>query len=56
MGKLSQTDQHDPFVHTGQPNPEQPNVEEKNQPGQHIPVKKALHDKEETEQRKTGTR
>jgi len=56
MGKLSQTDQHDPFVHTGQPNPEQPNVEEKNQPGQHIPVKKDVQNPQQEDRKKTGTR
>ncbi len=57
MGKLSQTDQHEPYVHTGT-NPEQSGPDEKEQkPGQYVPVKKEVEKQEEAEQdKKTGTR
>jgi hypothetical protein len=59
MGKLSQTDKHDPYVHTGQPNPEQ--IEpQSSTPGQQSitdPKKKTVQNqgKEQGEQKKTGT-
>jgi hypothetical protein len=59
MGKLSQTDKHDPYVHTGQPNPEQ--IEpQSSTPGQQsiTDPKKTVQNqgKEQGEQKKTGTR
>jgi hypothetical protein len=56
MGKLSQTDQHNPYVQTGQPNPEQTNSHLK-PPGQHDtqPVKKEVQNREQEEHKKTGT-
>jgi hypothetical protein len=56
MGKLSQTDKHDPYVHTANPNPEQPNAEEPNKPGQHIPFKKEAQLEKQEDLKKTGTR
>jgi len=38
MKKLRETDRHDSYVHTGDPNPEQPDTEEPNKPGQHAPI------------------
>jgi len=57
MGNLSQTDKHNPQVHTMQPNPEQTNQPLK-PPAPHDPhpLKKDFEEKEEAEQRKTGTR
>jgi hypothetical protein len=56
MGKLSQTDKHEPYVHTGQPNPEETG-QQQNNPGQPSPVKKAVQSNEELEhKKKTGTR
>ena len=72
MEKLNQTDKHDPYVHTGQPNPEQTNPDqtkrsqtnpEQNNPGQsnpqnvqQFPPKKDVQNKEHDKQQKTGTR
>ncbi len=56
MGKLSQTDKHDSYVHTADPNPEQPDMEEPNKPGQHIPFKKEPQTEKLEDQKKTGTR
>jgi len=59
MGKLSHTDKHNPYVQTGQPNPEEtkPTLDP---PGQHnpSPVKKEVkHEGQvEDEHNKTGTR
>jgi hypothetical protein len=55
MSKLSQTDKHEPYVHTGQPNPEETGQQQSN-PGQPTPVKKAVQSNEQQEQKKTGTR
>jgi hypothetical protein len=55
MSKLSQTDKHEPYVHTGQPNPEETG-QQQNNPGQPAPVKKAVQNNEQQEQKKTGTR
>jgi hypothetical protein len=57
MGKLSQTDKHNPIVQTGQPNLEETN-KPLTPPVQEIPnsVKKEVQKKEPEEHKKTGTR
>jgi hypothetical protein len=57
MGKLNQTDKHNPYVQTGQPNPEQTNPQ-LNSPEQHSPhpLKREVQNKEQEEHKKTGTR
>jgi hypothetical protein len=57
MGKLSQTDQHEPYVQTGN-NPQQNGPDEKNpKPGEYVPVKKEVQNQEQADQhKKTGTR
>ena len=62
MGKLTNADKHSPLVQTGQPNPEQLNENPPKYPGQQDTMKKAVeaekkvHDREQEEHKKAGTR
>ena len=47
MANLSQTDKHDPYVHTGQPNPEQTGSDQtRQQSGQQFPPNKEGQNKD----------